>query len=71
MTVQMQNPDATTFVEVIKRLACPDCGAKMAEVERVTEKGYFYIWYECTQQNCPGQWLEKKLMHQTWEWRNK
>lgn len=38
---------------------CPDCGCLMTEVERVTESGYTFVWYECRQDNCNGQWLEK------------
>jgi hypothetical protein len=40
---------------------CPGCGGAMAEVERVNENGFLFIWYECTLADCDGQWLEKKV----------
>lgn len=39
---------------------CPDCRSIMAEVDRVTENGTSFIWYECTREGCGGQWLEKR-----------
>jgi hypothetical protein len=50
---------ATDYSEVIKRHLCPECGGVMSEVARVNENGFAFIWYECVQQNCDGQWLEK------------
>jgi hypothetical protein len=41
---------------------CPECGGSMTEVERVNENGFAYIWYECSQIDCDGQWLEKKAV---------
>ena len=38
---------------------CPDCGCAMTEVDRVHEDGFAYIWYECSQVDCDGQWLDK------------
>lgn len=71
MIGQMENQRATNSVVEMKPRTCPECGGLMAEVERVSEKGYFYIWYRCRQQNCSGQWLEKKAAFQSWEWRNR
>ena len=42
---------------------CPDCGGSMNEVDRVKENGFAYIWYECTEIECDGQWLEKKSIN--------
>lgn len=39
---------------------CPDCGAMMSEVERATENGTVYTWYECPRIDCDGQWLQRK-----------
>ena len=41
------------------RHLCPECGCPMTEVERANENGYTFVWYECGQSNCNGQWLEK------------
>jgi hypothetical protein len=38
---------------------CPDCGATMKETNRVSENGSIFIWYECENANCDGQWLQK------------
>ncbi len=42
---------------------CPDCGGSMNEVDRVHEEGFAYIWYECAEIGCDGQWLEKKAVN--------
>jgi hypothetical protein len=39
---------------------CPVCGTKMQETDRLNEGNYTYIWLTCSQQNCDGQWLQKK-----------
>ena len=38
---------------------CPECGSRMKEIERATESGSIFIWYECENANCDGQWLQK------------
>ncbi len=38
---------------------CPDCGCLMTEVERLRENGFTFVWFECRQPYCNGQWLEK------------
>ena len=48
------------FFEVANRHICPNCECAMAEVDRVDENGYSFIWYECIRAGCDGQWLEKK-----------
>ena len=60
MIIEIQKLTIKPRVERMKQPACPDCGERMVEVERVKEERYFYIWYECARQNCNGQWLEKK-----------
>ncbi|MBN1507663.1 MAG: hypothetical protein JW955_12500 [Sedimentisphaerales bacterium] len=39
---------------------CPECGASMVETGRRMEDGAVFIWYECTREDCNGQWLTKK-----------
>ncbi len=39
---------------------CPECGAVMNEVERCTESGCTYIWFECSRTACDGNWLQRK-----------
>ena len=40
---------------------CPECGTKMTEAERADEGNAVFIWYECSRDNCAGQWLQKIL----------
>jgi hypothetical protein len=47
--------------ELADKHMCPNCRGAMAEVDRVNENGFSFIWYECMQANCNGQWLEKKV----------
>jgi len=41
---------------------CPECGATMAEFDRLMEDGAVFIWYACTREDCTGQWLSKKAL---------
>lgn len=41
---------------------CPECGAPMAEFDRLAEDSAVFIWYACTREDCTGQWLTKKAM---------
>ena len=45
---------------LISKHFCPECGGSMKEVDKVNENDFEYIWYECNQPDCNGQWLEKK-----------
>ena len=38
---------------------CPQCGQKMRETDRVKESGLVFVWYECTNVGCDGQWLQR------------
>lgn len=42
---------------------CPVCRKVMTPVDSNEENGFFYIWYECGDIHCDGQWLEKKPLH--------
>ena len=46
-------------IEALDEGLCPECGQYMQEVARLDEDGDIYIWYECDQENCPGQFLRK------------
>ena len=39
---------------------CSECGSAMAEVDRVNEDGFTFIWYRCVRIGCEEQWLEKR-----------
>ncbi len=39
---------------------CPACGAVMLEVDRLREGSHVFIWFECSQKDCGGQWLQKR-----------
>ena len=51
------------YCETVQKHLCPQCRAEMAEVDRVNENGFSFIWYECKRADCDGQWLEKKTIH--------
>ena len=38
---------------------CPNCANVMAPVDNVHENGFSFVWYECRNANCGGQWLQK------------
>ena len=42
-----------------KQKFCSECGAQMVEVDRRSEGGTLFVWYECSRDNCDGQWLQK------------
>jgi len=39
---------------------CPVCKRAMVAVDSSREDDFSYIWYECKDVHCDGQWLEKK-----------
>ena len=39
--------------------SCPECGARMDEIDRASENGVSFIWYQCTRKDCNGQGLSK------------
>ena len=42
-----------------EQIACPNCGHMMAEVDRHKENGDLFVWYECSRNDCDGQWLQR------------
>jgi len=57
----MENSDRliAKFQQARNEKFCPECGARMVEVDRRSEDGTLFVWYECSRSNCDGQWLEK------------
>ena len=49
----------TRIVRAKYEQLCPECGAKMAETEKVFENGTMFVWYRCSRDACAGQWLQK------------
>ncbi len=47
--------------QTCEQIRCPECGEEMKEVERCTENGALFVWFECSKENCDGQWLQKRL----------
>ncbi len=64
--MSMKLPDMSSGVsgglQVDEERLCPECGATMAEFDRLTEDGAVFIWYACTREECTGQWLSKKVL---------
>ena len=47
------------FEQTTDEKCCPECGAGMMEVDRCNENGSLFVWYQCSKNNCDGQWLQK------------
>jgi len=41
---------------------CPECGAAMVEVDRLSDDGAVFIWYACAWEECTGQSMSKKAL---------
>lgn len=50
------------YPEAVNKHICFECGGAMAEVDRVSEDGFTFIWYKCVRIGCKEQWLEKRAM---------
>lgn len=48
--------------ETLRNRPCPQCGAEMAEFDRVIADGALYIWLACVKEDCTGQWLAKRSL---------
>jgi hypothetical protein len=59
----MNSAKSVKFYDTARHAAerglCPQCGTPMAETFRSMEKNFIYIWYDCPEPYCGGQWLEK------------
>ena len=47
------------FIRAEQERLCPECGARMAEMDRLNEGNTTYVWYKCAKDNCNGQWMAK------------
>ncbi|MFI4910497.1 MAG: hypothetical protein ACIAQZ_02390 [Sedimentisphaeraceae bacterium JB056] len=43
-----------------EHLLCPVCYRPMFEAEKLIENESLFVWYECPDKDCHGEWLEKK-----------
>ena len=59
MTIEDPNRLIVKHPQSQKLGLCPECGANMVEVGRRSEGGVLFVWYECSKNNCDGQWLQK------------
>ena len=50
---------STKSERAANKKCCPECGARMTEVDRCNENGSLFVWYQCSKNNCDGQWLQK------------
>lgn len=49
----------TKFREALNSQFCPECGARMTEVDRCRENEALFVWYDCSRKDCDGHWLQK------------
>ncbi len=47
------------FIRAEQEQLCPECGARMTEMDRLGEGNATFVWYKCIKMNCNGQWLAK------------
>ncbi len=59
MNMGNESKMSTRFRQTSSEKRCPECGDKMRETDRCNENGTLFIWYECSRNDCDGQWLEK------------
>lgn len=50
------------YHQAVHEKRCPECGLKMAKVDQSRESNALFIWYQCSKNNCEGQWLQKISM---------
>ena len=46
-------------IRVEQEQLCPECGARMTEMDRLYEGNAVFVWYKCGKHSCSGQWLAK------------
>ena len=42
-----------------KERPCHECGGSMKEVDRRNENQTLFVWLNCSNNDCDGQWLRK------------
>lgn len=59
----MNSQPTTSVCDRVARTAglglCPQCQTPMKETYRTKENNFIYVWHDCPQPSCGGQWLEK------------
>jgi hypothetical protein len=59
MTTRSPNVLSTKLRQRLNSQLCPECGSRMTIAERHGENGALFVWYDCSRQDCDGQWLQK------------
>jgi predicted RNA-binding Zn-ribbon protein involved in translation (DUF1610 family) len=59
MSTKSPNGLLVKFRQAEDKQFCPECGGRMTEVNRCNENGALFVWYQCSRDNCDGQWLQK------------
>ena len=59
MSTRSLNRFTAEFRQALNSQFCPECGARMTEVDRCRENGVLFVWYDCIRKDCDGQWLQK------------
>ena len=59
MSTRSLNRFTAKFLQALNSQFCPECGARMTEVDRRRENEVLFVWYDCIRKDCDGQWLQK------------
>lgn len=59
MATESSDKLTTKFQQAQEQNSCPECGTRMVKVDHRSEGGTLFVWYECSRENCDGQWLQK------------
>jgi predicted RNA-binding Zn-ribbon protein involved in translation (DUF1610 family) len=59
MDISGRNRMSESFQETAGEKRCPECGDNMKEIDRCSENVFLFVWYECSRNDCDGQWLQK------------
>ena len=59
MATESSDKLTAKFQQAQEQKFCPECGAHMVKIDRRNEDGTLFVWYECSKDNCGGQWLQK------------
>ena len=53
------NGDMNNSFQRAGQISCPVCGNMMTKVDERKENGDLFVWYECSRNDCDGQWLQR------------
>jgi hypothetical protein len=59
MNISATNRMSERFRHTVFEKCCPECGDNMKEIDRRSENVVLFVWYECSRNDCDGQWLQK------------